>query len=89
MYEKTCCRLSAVDGNTMGAYNIYMETMLKDKIRYNGILWNHLNFVEINFCGLVSMYMFVDTWICGFQITRNITKVNFYFAAFLNSWIAL
>jgi len=33
--------------------------------------------------------MFVDTWIRGFQLKSNITKVNKYFVGILNSWIAL
>jgi len=42
------------------------------------------NFVGTNFHGLTMM----GTWICGFQIIRNITKVNKYFVWILNSWIA-
>jgi len=33
--------------------------------------------------------MFVDTWICGFQIICNITEVNKYFVGILNLCIAL
>jgi len=39
--------------------------------------------------GLMTTDMFMDTWIHGFQIIRNITRVNKYFVGFLNSWIAL
>jgi len=35
-------------------------------------------------CGLTTMDMFVDTLICGFQIIRNITKVNKYSVEILN-----
>ena len=34
------------------------------------------------------MDMFVDTWIHGFEIIRNIAEVNKYFVGILNSWIA-
>jgi len=39
----------------------------------------------------MTMDMFVDIGICGFQITCifNITKVNKYFVGILNSWIVL
>jgi len=43
----------------------------------------------MNFLGLVIMNMFVDTWIHGFQIKRNMTEVNEFFIGDLNSWIAL
>jgi len=43
-------------------------------------------FVGTKFHGLM-MDMFVDTWICGFQIILNITKVNWYLVELLNSWI--
>jgi len=39
--------------------------------------------------GLMTIDMFVDPCICGFQIIHNITKVNKYFVRILNSWIAL
>ena len=38
-----------------------------------------LNFMGMKFCGLTTLDMFVDTWICGFQIICNITKVKKYF----------
>jgi len=40
-------------------------------------------------CGLMTMDMFMDTLICGFQITCNKTKVNKYFVGILKSKIAL
>jgi len=48
-------------------------------------------FVSTKFRGLMTMDMFVDIGICGFQITCifNITKVNKYFVGILNSWIVL
>ena len=42
------------------------------------------NFVGTKFRGLTMMDMFVDTWVCGFQIIRNITKVKKYFIGILN-----
>ena len=47
------------------------------------------NFVGTKFSGLMTMNMFMDTWICGFQIILNITKVNKYFVGILNLWIVL
>ena len=37
----------------------------------------------------MTIDMFVDILICGFQIIRDITKVNKYFVDILISWIAL
>ena len=48
------------------------------------------SFVDTNnFCGLTTMDMFVDTWMCGFQVILNTTGVNIYFVGILNSWIVL
>jgi len=42
------------------------------------------NFVDTNkFCGLTTMDMFVDTWMCGFQVILNTTGVNIYFVGIL------
>ena len=41
------------------------------------------------FCELMTMDMFVDTCVCGFQITVDIIRENKYFVGILNSWIAL
>ena len=49
------------------------------------ILWNYL--VGIQFRGLTTLDMFVNTWIREFQIICNITKVKNYFVGILNSWI--
>jgi len=46
-------------------------------------------FMGTKFHGLTTMDMFMYTWICGFQILFNITKVNKYFVEILSSWIAL
>jgi len=35
------------------------------------------------------MDMFVNTYICGFQIILNITKVNEFFFGILDLWIIL
>ena len=46
-------------------------------------------FLGMEFRGLTTMDMlFVNTWICGFQIILQITKVNNYFVGILNSRIA-
>ena len=37
----------------------------------------------------MALDMFVNTWISGFQIICNSTKVNKYFVGILNLWIAL
>ena len=44
-----------------------------------------------SFHDLTTLDMFVDTWIRGFHIICNITKINeyMYFIAILNLWIAL
>ena len=42
-----------------------------------------------NIRGLNIMDMFMDIWICGFQIMCNITKVKKYFVGILNLWTAL
>jgi len=47
------------------------------------------NFVGTKFHSLMTMDMFVDTWIHGFQIILNITKVNKYFIGILNLCIPL
>jgi len=47
------------------------------------------NVVGTKFRGLMAMAVFVDTWIRGFQIILNITKVNKYVVGILNSWIVL
>ena len=41
--------------------------------------------------GYMTLDLFMDTWICGFQIIYNSTNlnVNKYFIGILNSWIAL
>ena len=41
------------------------------------------------FRGLMTLDMFVDTWIQGFQIICNIIKVKKYLVVILNSLIAL
>ena len=46
-------------------------------------------FMGTNFRGLLAKDIFVDTFIRGFQIIRNITKVNIYFVGILNSCIGL
>ena len=43
----------------------------------------------MEFSGWMTLDMFVDTWICGFQIICNITKVDNYFVGILNSGFAL
>jgi len=45
--------------------------------------------MDTKFHGLTTMNMFVDSWILGFQIIRNITKVNNYNVGILNLWITL
>ena len=47
------------------------------------------NFIGMKFHGLSTLNMFVNTWICGFQIICNITQVYKFFVGILNSWIAL
>jgi len=42
----------------------------------------------MKFRGLMTMDMLMDTWIRGFQIIFDITKVNKYLVEILNSWIA-
>ena len=46
-------------------------------------------FVGTKFRGLTTMDMFMDTWIHGFQIKLNITKVNKYVVGILDKWIVL
>jgi len=41
------------------------------------------------FRGLTTMDMFMDTWICRFQIILNITKVDKYFVGIFNLCIFL
>ena len=45
--------------------------------------------VGTKFHGLTTIDMFVDTWICGFQIIHKNTKLNKYFNRILKSWIVL
>jgi len=47
------------------------------------------NFVGTKCYGLATLDMFVDTWICGFQIMCSNNNMNKYFIGILNSWIAL
>jgi len=47
------------------------------------------NFMGTKFRGLMTMDMYKDTWIRGFQIICNITKLNEYFVAILHLYIAL
>jgi len=61
-----------------------MATLL---LYYNTV--KSFNFMGTKFYILTAMDMFVDTWIHGFQIMHNITKVNKYFGGILNSLIAL
>ena len=37
----------------------------------------------------MTLDVFMDTWIRGFQIICNFTEANNFFVGFLNSWIAL
>jgi len=47
------------------------------------------HFMGTKFSGLTMKDMFVDTWICWFQIIRNIIKVKNHFDGFLKSRIPL
>jgi len=47
------------------------------------------HFVDTKLRGLMTLDMFMDTWICGYKIIQNITKVNYYFIGILNFWIVL
>ena len=65
--------------------NISINRAIHSKCLYNIV--KALNFIGTKFCSLTTMDMSVDSWIVDFK--RNITEVNKYFVANVNSWIAL
>jgi len=63
-----------------------------DQFRFFGYLIGTVksfHFVGTKLSGFTMIDMFMDTWICGFQIILNIIKVNKYFVGILNLWIVL
>jgi len=65
----------------------------KIKTFVNNIQCDKVNWIDyweiISFRRLMMVGMFVETWIHGFQIILNITKVNEYFVMILNLGIVL
>jgi len=58
-------------------------------LKTKSITVNSINFVVTKFHYLQTLGMFVDTWIRGFQIICNITRLKKCFIGILNLWIAL
>jgi len=51
--------------------------------------WEIIYFMGTKCRGLTMIRMFMDTWIWGFKIIHNITRVNKCFVGILILWIAL
>jgi len=72
-----------------GSWGYYIIIYLHNNNNINNNTVKSFNFMGRKLCGLMTMDMFMDTLICGFQIICNITKVIKYFVGILKSKIAL
>jgi len=48
------------------------------------VLWNHYILMGTKFHGLMTMDMFLDAWICGFEIISKIIEMDKYLFGILN-----